>query len=90
MIRLSISESARLFGVSTKTIRQAIKQGQIGYVVVRNRYKLSFESVLKWSQTGTRRSNKLANEGIGQFVDNWKISNRKYSPNPKLINRQSK
>jgi excisionase family DNA binding protein len=85
MIRISISEAGRLFGVSSKTIRQAIKNQQIKYVLVRGRYKLNFESVLKWSQSGTRRKNKLANEGLGQYVDKWKISNRKFSPNPKSI-----
>lgn len=85
MIRISISEAGRLFGVSTKTIRLAIKNQEIKYVIVRGRYKLLFESVLKWSQSGTRRKNKLSNEGIGQYVDNWKISNKKFSPNPKTI-----
>ncbi len=90
MIRISISEASRLFGVSTKTIRQAIKNQEIKYVVVRGRYKLLFESVLKWSQSGTRRKNKLGNEGIGQYVDKWKITNRKFSPNPKTIQSDDK
>ena len=90
MIRISISEASRLFGVSTKTIRQAIKNQEIKYVLVRNRYKLNFESILQWSQSGTRRRNKLGNEGIGQYVDKWKITNRKYSPNPKSIKRNEK
>ena len=84
MIRISISEAGRLFGVSTKTIRLAIKAQQIKYVIVRGRYKLNFESVLQWSQSGTRRKNKLGLEGIGQFVDKWKITNRKFSPRSSL------
>lgn len=90
MIRISISEASRLFGVSSKTIRQAIKNQAIKYVVVRGRYKLNFESVLKWSQSGTRRRNKLGNEGIGQYVDKWKITNKKFSPNPSSIKRDDK
>lgn len=82
IVRISISEASRLFGVSTKTIRQAIKLGQINYVVVRGRYKLNFASVLQWSQLSTRRKNILAKQGIGQYVDNWRIHNRKYSPHP--------
>lgn len=79
-IRISISEAARLFGVSTKTIRQAIYNDEIRYIIVRGRYKLNFKSVLAWSQRSTRRRNQLTTAGIGQFVTNWKITNTKYSP----------
>jgi excisionase family DNA binding protein len=85
MIRVSISEAGRLFGISTKTIRLAIKDNQIKYIIVRNRYRLNFESVLSWSQIGAKRRNKLNNTGIGQYVDKWKITNRKYSPNPRSL-----
>ncbi len=81
-IRISISECSRLFGLSTKTIRQAIKAGDITYIVVRGRYKINFASALAWSQTSTKRKNKLQKNGIGKFVDQWKITNRKYSPHP--------
>jgi len=79
-IRLSVSETAKLFGVSSKTIRQAIKNGEINYVVVRGRYKINFESALNWSQASTRRRNQLQTTGLGRYVDNWRITNRKYSP----------
>ncbi|MFW0837830.1 MAG: excisionase family DNA-binding protein [Candidatus Komeilibacteria bacterium] len=85
MIRITVSEASRLFGVSTKTIRQAIKNQEIKYVVVRGRYKLQFESVLKWSQISTRRRNQRDRQGIGRYVDQWNISNRKYSPRPEYI-----
>jgi excisionase family DNA binding protein len=81
--RLSVSEAAKLFGVDQITIRRALKEGGIRYIVVRNRYKISFASLLKWSQTKTTVKNKLANKGIGQFVDTWKINNTLYSPRPK-------
>ena len=81
-IRLSVSETARLFGLSTKTIRQAIKAGEVTYVVVRGRYKLNFESVLGWSQASTRRLGRLTHSGLGQYVEQWRIRNRKYSPRP--------
>lgn len=84
-IRVSVSEAARLFGVDQKTIRRAIKEGQIKYLVVRGRYKLHFESLLQWSQLRTTVRNKLASSGIGQYVDQWKIQNKLYSPNPKLV-----
>ena len=87
LIRLSTSEAARLFGVDQKTIRRAIKDQQIKYVVVRGRYKLNFESLLEWSQKRTTVKNKLARQGLGQYVDKWKIKNKLYSPNPKLIEK---
>ncbi|MFA6304943.1 MAG: helix-turn-helix domain-containing protein [Patescibacteria group bacterium] len=80
-VRLSISEAAKLFGVSVKTIRQALKREEIRYIIARGRYKLNFESVLKWSQESTRRRNLLSSSGVGQYVDKWKIQNKKYSPN---------
>ncbi|MBI5023205.1 MAG: helix-turn-helix domain-containing protein [Candidatus Magasanikbacteria bacterium] len=85
IIRLSISEASRLFGVNSQTIRRAIRQQEIAYSVVRNRYQLNFESVLKWSQRRTTIQHKLAKNGIGQYVDKWKIKNPLYSPNPKVI-----
>lgn len=88
VIRVSVSEASRLFGVSTKTIRRAIADGEITYVVVRGRYKLNFESLVRWSQERPKVRNKLAKEGIGQFVDQWKIRNRLYSPNPKALEKE--
>lgn len=87
IIRVSVSEAARLFGVSEKTIRKAIAAQEIIYIVVRGRYKINFESLIKWSQKSTRRKNQLKNKGIGQFIQEWKISNKKYSPSIKLLNK---
>lgn len=89
-VRISIGEASRLFGVSVKTIRQAIKQEGIRYIISRGRYQLNFESVLKWSQESTRRRNLLSSAGVGQYVDKWKIHNKKYSPNSELINQLKK
>lgn len=88
MIRVSISEAARLFGVNAQTIRRAIAAKEITYVVVAGRYKVNFESLVKWSQLHTTVKNKLANRGIGQFVEKWKIKNPLYSPNPKSITKK--
>lgn len=85
MIRVSVSEAARLFGVNNQTIRRAIAGQEVTYVVVSGRYKLNFESLVKWSQRHTTVRNKLAKRGIGQFVDRWKIKNPLYSPNPKSV-----
>ena len=82
-IRLSISEAARLFGVSAQTVRRAIKEQEVTYIIVGGRYKLNFESLIKWSQEKTTVRNKLATRGLGQFVEKWRIRNKLYSPNPK-------
>jgi len=80
IIRVSISEAARLFGVNAQTIRRAIKAQEITYIVVAGRYKLNFESLIKWSQQKTTVRNKTNTSGIGKYVDKWKISNTLYSP----------
>ena len=85
VIRVSVSEAARLFGVSDKTIRQAIREEKVKYIVVKGRYKINFISLIEWSQQSTRRANRLNNQGVGQYVDQWKIKNKKFSPNLKLV-----
>lgn len=82
VIRLSISEGAKLFGVNAQTIRRAIKSEELTYIVVQGRYKISFESLVKWSQRHTTINNKMETRGIGQYVGQWKIRNKLYSPNP--------
>ncbi|MFH1292340.1 MAG: helix-turn-helix domain-containing protein [bacterium] len=92
MIRVSVSEAARLFGVTSQTVRRALSSGEITYIIVAGRYKINFESLVKWSQRKTTVKNKLAKQGIGQYVGKWKITNPLYSPNPKSVdsNNQSK
>jgi excisionase family DNA binding protein len=84
-IRVSVSEAAKLFGVSTKTIRDAIKGGQIKYIVVKERYKINFESLIEWSQSTPNRLIKRDRDGIGKYVNQWRIKNKLYSPSWKLI-----
>jgi len=85
IIRVSISEAARLFGVNPQTIRRAIKAQEITYIVVAGRYKINFESLVKWSQQKTNVKKKVEQRGIGQFVDKWKIHNTLYSPSKKAV-----
>ncbi len=85
VIRLSISEAGRLFGVNPQTIRRALANREITYIVVAGRYKLNFESLVKWSQNKTVIKRKTEQFGIGQYVDKWKIKNTLYSPSPKII-----
>ena len=89
IIRLSVSEASKLFGVDQKTIRRAIKKQEIRYVVVRGRYKINFDSLLKWSQKKTTIKNKNDKFGIGQYVDTWKINNKLYSPNPQTFSNNN-
>mgnify|MGYP001568693218 CR=1 FL=1 len=87
MIRLSVSEAAKFFGIEQKTVRRALKEGSLRYVVVRGRYRIAFESLLEWSQKRPKVRNKLSSQGVGQYVDKWKIKNRLYSPNPKMLDK---
>lgn len=85
VVRLSVSEAARMFGVSARTIRRAITHNEVGYIVVQGRYKINFESLLKWSQSSSTVRNKRDSKGIGQFVEQWRIKNTLYSPNPGVL-----
>ena len=85
VIRVSISEAAKLFGVNAQTIRRAISAQEVTYIIVAGRYKLNFESLVKWSQRHTTLKNKLEKKGIGQFVGNWKIKNPLFSPSSKIV-----
>jgi len=85
IVRVSVSEAARLFGVNARTIRRALADGQLTYVVVRGRYKINFQSLVRWSQERPKVKHKAERYGIGQFVERWKIRNRLYSPNPKVL-----
>jgi len=81
-LRFSISQAAKLLGVSDRTIRRAVAHGQIRYIIVRNRYQLNFESILTWSQQNSHIAKKRDAHGIGQWVEQWKIKNPKFSPRP--------
>ncbi len=84
IIRVSVSEAARLFGVSTKSIREAIKKQEVTYIVVKGRYKINFASLVEWSQATPSRLIKRDKDGIGKYVNQWRINNRLYSPSWKL------
>jgi len=89
IIRVSISEAGRLFGVNPQTIRRAIRDKEVTYVVVAGRYKINFESLVKWSQLKTTVKNKTDKKGIGQYVDKWKISNTLFSPSVKSVIKEN-
>jgi len=74
-LKLSVSEASKLFAVSSKTIRRALSAGELTYIVVRGRYKISMESLIKWSETSPLLAKKRDNEGLGRYIDRWKINN---------------
>lgn len=74
-LRLSISEAAKFFGLSDKSIREALKRKELKSIVIRGRYKINFESMLEWAQLNKRRQNKLKRDGLGQFVKTWEDGN---------------
>jgi excisionase family DNA binding protein len=79
-IRLSISEASKLFGISQRTIRRAIAVNALDFTLVQGRYKISFESILRWSQTSSLTIQKRDTHGIGQYVSAWKISTAPLAP----------
>ena len=87
-IRLSVSEAAKMFGISQRTVRRAITEQKVTYIVVQGRYKINFESLLRWSQHTTTVRNKRDKQGIGQYVDQWKMKNKLFSPNPNTIHEE--
>lgn len=72
-IRLSVSEAAKFFGVSTRTIRRAVADKDVDYILVQNRYKIDLASLLNWASKTTTVRHKLQKDGFGQFVEKWKI-----------------
>jgi len=76
-IRVSVSEAAKLLGIDPHTIRRALKKQELRYIIVQGRYKINFENLLTWSQSKVTVKNKMEKQGIGQYVDKWKIKKKK-------------
>ncbi|MDP3985460.1 MAG: helix-turn-helix domain-containing protein [bacterium] len=90
IIRVSVSEAAKLFGMNGRTIRRALATGELTYIVVRGRYKINFESLVRWSQQRPNVERKRDKAGIGQYVEKWRIRNTLYSPNPRMLESEEK
>lgn len=71
-IWLSVSEAAKLGGVQNKTIRRALQAKTIKYKIVSNRYLIDLASVVKYLHTSRKLHNKLKQNGLGQYIDNWR------------------
>lgn len=90
IIRVSPSQAAQLFGVNERSIRRALKNSELRYIIVQGRYKINFEDLVRWSQHLPSREQKRDSEGIGQFVEKWRIKNPKFSPSEKIIHPENK
>lgn len=71
-IRLSVSEAAKFLGVSTRTIRRAISNDAVTYIVVQDRYKITLDSLLSWAAQTATVQKKLHSVGFGAYVETWK------------------
>ena len=85
ILRLTPSQAAQLFGVNERSVRRALTSGELRYIVVQGRYKINFEDLIRWSQKMPGRAQKRDEQGIGQYVEKWRIHNPKYSPSKKLV-----
>ena len=67
-IWLSVSEAAKLGGVTDKTIRRALKsENGLKFKIIRNRYQIELSSLLIYMHKNTKLKNKLADFGLGQY-----------------------
>ncbi len=87
-IPLSISECAKIFGLSEKTVRRAVKDSEIPYMVVKGRYRILFADMLGWSQLRPRLQHSRDERGVGQYVVKWQIPS-KHLPVKKQTTKES-
>lgn len=73
MIYLSPTQVSEMFAISDRTVRRAIVDGELDYIIEQGRYRIKFEDVLKWSERKQARINKRDNDGIGRYVKEWRI-----------------
>jgi len=65
----SVSSSAKLGGIGTKTIRRALKsESGLRYKIVKDRYQIELGSLLEFLNKSTRLKNKLKKGGLGQYL----------------------
>lgn len=65
----SVSSSAKLGGIGTKTIRRALKsESGLRYKIVKDRYQIELGSLLEFLNRSTRLRNKLKKSGLGQYL----------------------
>lgn len=72
-IMATVSEAAKIGGVKTKTVRRAIQSKKVSYTVDGNRYFVDLSSMLEFLRSNKKLKNKLEENGIGQFIEKWRI-----------------
>lgn len=68
LIYVSPSTAASLFGVNERSIRRALKNKELDFVIQHARYRIEFESLVKWSDSLPNRRRKRDEEGIGRYI----------------------
>ena len=69
-IWLSVSEAAKLGGVSDKTIRRALKLDNVlKFKIVKNRYAIDLASLLDFLKKDLKLENKFKTQGLGQYLE---------------------
>lgn len=71
-LNVSVSEAAKIGGVTSKTIRRAIQDKLLDYNVDNNRYQIDFRSLIIYLNSTRKLKNKLNENGIGQYIREWK------------------
>jgi len=69
---LSVSETAKISGIGSKTVRRAIEAHSVKFKVLGNRYLINLTSLITYLFKTTKLRNKFLSHGIGQYVDKWK------------------
>ena len=72
-IWLSLSEAAKLGGVGKKTVKRAIQLNVLKYRIAGNRYQVNLRSAIAFFLSKKKLANKLKENGIGQYIEKWKI-----------------
>ncbi|NCB21128.1 MAG: hypothetical protein EOM88_04420 [Clostridia bacterium] len=67
-IWLSVSEAAKLAGVTDKTIRRGLQVGSLlKYKIIKNRYQIELGSLVMYMHRNKKLKNKIREIGLGQY-----------------------
>jgi hypothetical protein len=68
---ISVSEAAKLGGISARTVRRSLEAKQVRYKIVKNRYLIDFTSLIIFLHSKKKLFNKLSRLGLGQYIKKW-------------------
>ena len=71
-IWISVTEAAKIGGITTKTVRRAIKTKQVKFKILNNRYLIDLAPLIIFLHANKKLKNKLNFHGLGQYVDKWR------------------